>query len=253
MKMPLPSLLLPCLLLPLCCRAQPAADSIYTRLDTMPLFAGCPLAGMTPESAKTCSDQQLVAFISEHLLYPEAARQNGTEGIVYVSFVVSAQGMVTEPRLFNDIGDGCGDAALEVLRTMPPWQPGMKDGRPAGARLNLPIQFRLKDAGNDRAGELLLAWGAANKPEVSARELKSCLGNPLLVRAPDGTALPLDELVFHYVSARGKRLTAVSRDAVSARQAALVKKARKGGTLTIAATVQENGRFVNVSRSFKIL
>ena len=242
-KLLLPTL---CLLYALCCRAQATADSICTRLDTMPLFAGCPLEGQSWASAKTCSDQRLIEFISGQLQYPEAARQNGTEGIVYVSFVVTAGGKVTEARLFNDIGDGCGEAALEVLRRMPDWLPGLKNGAPTSVRLNLPVQFRLQDAENDRASQLLLIWGTVNKSEVSAKELKACLGSPLLVRAPDGASLPLVELAFYYESARGKRLAAMSRGSISPRQAALIKKAKKGGTLSITATVQEYGKFLNI-------
>ncbi|MEY3368831.1 MAG: hypothetical protein RI973_1986 [Bacteroidota bacterium] len=247
-------LLLPplCILYALGCRAQASADSVYTRLDTMPLFAGCPLEGQSLTSAKTCSDQQLIEFISRQLQYPEAARQKGTEGIVYVSFVVTAGGKVAQARLFNDIGDGCGEAALEVLHRMPDWQPGLMNGAPANVRLNLPIQFRLQDAENERASQLLLLWGTVNKSEVSTEELKACLGSPLLVRAPDGASLPLVELAFYYESARGKRQAAMSRGSISPRQAALVRKARKGGTLSVTATVQEHGKFLNISRSFKI-
>jgi TonB family protein len=240
------------LLLALGCCAQTAADGNHAQLDTVPLFEGCPLLGQSWEAAKTCSDQRLIEFISTQLKYPEAARQNGTEGIVYVSFVVTADGKIREPRLFNDIGDGCGEAALAVVRSMPDWSPGRKNGDPVNARLNLPIQFRLQDKENDRASQLLLTWGMLSKSEASTRELKACLDSPLLVRDPDGTPLPLVELAFFYESAKGKRMTALSRGSISSKQAALVKKARKGGKLFITATVQEHGRFLNISRSFNI-
>lgn len=61
----------------------------------------------------------LYGFISSRLVYPAEAKANGIEGKVYLQFVVEKDGSLSCFRLIRDIGGGCGQAALEVLKQMP--------------------------------------------------------------------------------------------------------------------------------------
>lgn len=83
-------------------------------------------------------------FISENLKYPRLAVENGTKGVVYVTFVVELDGSITEIKLLDGIGDGCEQEAMRVVAMMPKWKPGMTDGKPVRVQCNLPVRFRLK-------------------------------------------------------------------------------------------------------------
>ena len=76
--------------------AQYPADTVFTKVDTMPFFYGCAIDVSDAQAHRLCSDQALMQFISTYLAYPHQARQMGLEGTVYVSFVVDESGLVTQ-------------------------------------------------------------------------------------------------------------------------------------------------------------
>ena len=63
------------------------------------------------------------------------------EGTVYLKFIVETDGSITNIEMVRDIGAGCGDAAIQVVKAMPKWLPGMQDGKIVRVQYNLPIRF----------------------------------------------------------------------------------------------------------------
>lgn len=82
-------------------------------------------------------------FIKKNFEYPRKARNNGVEGQVLISFVVDKTGEVTDIRVIRDIGWGCGQEAVRLLRIMPRWTPGMSDDNPVKVRYSMPLNFYL--------------------------------------------------------------------------------------------------------------
>lgn len=85
----------------------------------------------------------MYAFIEKNLVYPEAAKAAGIAGKVYVSFIVEKDGSITNVKILRDIGYGCGDEALRVVKMMPKWIPGKQRGNPVRVQYNLPVVFKL--------------------------------------------------------------------------------------------------------------
>lgn len=85
----------------------------------------------------------LLKFISKHLRYPGRAVDEGLEGVVIVSFVVSPTGEVTQITVLKDLGGGTGEEAVRVISKMPRWKPGLQNHRHVPVRLTLPIRFKL--------------------------------------------------------------------------------------------------------------
>jgi TonB family protein len=104
----------------------------------------------TDDSIRRCAEIQLLALLSQNIRYPEPARLNNTEGTVVVSFVVEPTGRMTNYKLLKDIGDGCGDEALRVLKALDTiglrWQPAQREGKPVRMRQSLPLRFKLQEA-----------------------------------------------------------------------------------------------------------
>ena len=92
--------------------------------DQMPYFHGCEDLKDGSEEKKSCSNEALVAFLAQNVQYPTTAKLEGTEGTVYVSFVINEEGKVVDSKILKDIGSGCGEAALSVVSKMPDWEPG---------------------------------------------------------------------------------------------------------------------------------
>lgn len=85
----------------------------------------------------------MFGFISKHIDYPDMAKNNGIEGTVYVSFVVEKDGSITNVQVRRDIGGGCGEEAVRVVKMMPNWLPGKQRGVPVRVQFNLPIKYKL--------------------------------------------------------------------------------------------------------------
>jgi protein TonB len=97
-------------------------------------------------------DQQAVPFggwegFKKHLLknlkYPNAARRMEIEGRVFVSFVVSSSGKITQVKVLKGIGFGCDEEAVKVVSSLPEWCPAQRAGQAVSVRMVLPIIFRI--------------------------------------------------------------------------------------------------------------
>jgi TonB family protein len=57
-------------------------------------------------------------FVSEQLVYPAQALENGIQGTVYLSYVVDDFGDVIEAKILKGIGYGCDEEALRIVRLL---------------------------------------------------------------------------------------------------------------------------------------
>ena len=89
--------------------------------------------------------EALYKFLRDNVQYPRLALENGIEGRVYVTFVVEEDGSITNPRLLRDIGGGCGQEAIRVVKMMPKWKPGKQQGKVVRVQFNLPVNFVLPE------------------------------------------------------------------------------------------------------------
>jgi len=85
----------------------------------------------------------LYAFIQRNLRYPKKALNDKIEGTVYVTFSVEKDGSIGAIKILRDIGGGCGEEAVRIVKMMPKWIPGKQRGIPVRTQFNLPIKFKL--------------------------------------------------------------------------------------------------------------
>lgn len=77
------------------------------------------------------------SFIRKHLRIPEGARG----GKIYMSFVVDAEGNVTQAKVKKGV-DPLMDAEVKrVISIMPKWNPAIKEGQPIAVRMILPVNI----------------------------------------------------------------------------------------------------------------
>jgi periplasmic protein TonB len=86
----------------------------------------------------------LIKYLSENLNYPKEAQKKGIEGKVYIQFVVSDKGEITNIKVKKGVNPLLDEEAVRVVKSMPRWNPGTFNGKPVNSVFSLPITFRLR-------------------------------------------------------------------------------------------------------------
>ena len=108
---------------------KPRAE-IFTVVEEQPSFPG--------------GDEARIKYLQENLKYPEEAKEIGTQGRVFLTFVIETDGSITDVKILRGIGSGCDEEAIRVVKTMPKWIPGKQRGNPVRVQFNLPVRFVLQ-------------------------------------------------------------------------------------------------------------
>ena len=88
--------------------------------------------------------EALYKYLAENIKYPVLAKEKGTQGRVYVTFVVEKDGSVTDAKVLRGVSEEVDAEALRVINAMPKWKPGMQQGVPVRVQYNIPIVFKLQ-------------------------------------------------------------------------------------------------------------
>lgn len=88
----------------------------------------------------------LRTYLSENMRYPQRAMETGTEGKVYVRFIVGLEGQISDVVVQRSVPDcpECDAEAIRLVEAMPHWKPGKNQGKPVKSYYNLPITFKLQ-------------------------------------------------------------------------------------------------------------
>ncbi len=107
------------------------SNTVYDIVEKMPEYPG--------------GDEKMLEYLSTNITYPKEAKENGTQGRVYIQFIVEKDGNITHAKVLRGIGDGCDEESLRVVKEMPKWTPGEQRGKFVRVKFNLPIIFKLKE------------------------------------------------------------------------------------------------------------
>ena len=103
-------------------------DSVFINPDVRPQFVGGQAA--------------LAAYLAKNLRYPAEALRAKVSGKVYVRFVLSAAGRVTDASVVRGPGKGLNEEALRLVWLMPAWQPAYQQGQAVRVGCSIPIEFQ---------------------------------------------------------------------------------------------------------------
>ncbi len=103
---------------------------VFFIVEDMPEFPGGEMA--------------LRTFIANAIKYPVIAQENGIQGKVYVTFVVSKDGTVTNATIARGVDPSLDKEALRVVMSLPKWKPGKQRGKPVNVSYTVPINFVLQ-------------------------------------------------------------------------------------------------------------
>lgn len=87
--------------------------------------------------------------VYENIQYPMQALRMGVMGRVSVSFVVNEDGTTGDYKIEKDIGAGCGEELLRVLKLLNrAWLPGELNGKKISDKVVVVGEFKLLDNGD---------------------------------------------------------------------------------------------------------
>lgn len=87
--------------------------------------------------------EAMMKFLQKKMRYPKIAVQNREEGTVFVSFIISSTGEVTNIEVVRGISKSCDQEAIRVVSMMSKWKPGLQNKMPVAVKMVLPIKFKL--------------------------------------------------------------------------------------------------------------
>ena len=85
----------------------------------------------------------LVKYLSENIKYPKDAVKQKIQGRVLVTFVVDTDGSIQDVKVAKAVYPSIDKESVRVVKKMPKWTPGKKDGCPVRVQYTLPIAFHL--------------------------------------------------------------------------------------------------------------
>ena len=132
------------------------APEPFDIVDQMPRFPG--------------GDAAFNQYMAQHVRYPEVATENGVEGTVTVQFIVEADGRITHVQAVDSPSDEADakvyaygpsdkqpseaeddeghralrEAAEELFRGMPPFEPGRQSGKPVRVQMTKKVSYALR-------------------------------------------------------------------------------------------------------------
>ena len=85
--------------------------------------------------------QNMRTWLSNNLVYPAPALQNGVEGTVKVRFTVLKDGTISNVSVAQGVETHLDAEAVRLVKSMPKWTPGAINGNPVNVTYVLPIKF----------------------------------------------------------------------------------------------------------------
>lgn len=102
----------------------------YETLDEKPSFPG----GMSAFSQ----------WVRNNMHYPEEAYNNGIQGRVIIQFVIDQYGTITNIKVKRSVDPSLDKEAIRVVKAMPKWIPGKKNGKNVRTNFTMPLNFSMQ-------------------------------------------------------------------------------------------------------------
>ena len=99
-------------------------------VETMPTFPG--------------GNEALMKYLSDNVKVPLYAEENGIQGKVVVSYVIDFDGSVIDVQVVQSVHPVLDEEAVRVVKNMPKWTAGTRNGMAVRTKYSIPINFRFQ-------------------------------------------------------------------------------------------------------------
>ena len=119
-------------------------NDVFRVVEEIRRFPGCEHLSSSKEK-EDCAKKQMMNYIYHHLTFPLDAILKHTAGQVVIQFIIEKDSSIKNIEVTRDIGNGCGQAAVDVVESMnnmtKKWRPGYQKGKPVRVLYTLPVKF----------------------------------------------------------------------------------------------------------------
>ncbi len=116
-------------------------DVPFAVIEDVPIFPGC--ERVKKSERRNCFQERMNKHIRKNFRYPEIAQEMGIQGRVYVNFIISKDGSITNIRMRGP-DKNLEAEAQRIISKLPKMTPGKQRGRPVRVPFSIPITFRLQ-------------------------------------------------------------------------------------------------------------
>ena len=116
-------------------------DVPFAVIEDVPIFPGC--EGVAKSERRNCFQEKMNKHIVRNFRYPEIAQEMGIQGRVYVNFIISKDGSITNIRMRGP-DKNLEKEAERIISKLPQMTPGKQRGRAVRVPFSIPITFRLQ-------------------------------------------------------------------------------------------------------------
>lgn len=86
---------------------------------------------------------EIFRFLSRTARYPQSCMEEGIQGKVYLSFIIEADGTVTNVNIVKGVHSELDQEAYTVIRYLPKFNPATFKGVPVRSKASMPVMFKL--------------------------------------------------------------------------------------------------------------
>jgi protein TonB len=116
-------------------------DVPFAVIEDVPIFPGC--ERVAKSERRNCFQDQMNKHIRKNFRYPDIAQEMGIQGRVYVNFIISKDGSITNIRMRGP-DKNLENEAARIIGRLPTMTPGKQRGRAVRVPFSIPITFRLQ-------------------------------------------------------------------------------------------------------------
>lgn len=84
-------------------------------------------------------------YIGHEYVYPQADKRLGTEGRIFLRFVIDKNGKVTDVKVLKGINERMDAEAIRIMKICKDWIPGRVGDKNVAIRFNLPLRLNAND------------------------------------------------------------------------------------------------------------
>lgn len=88
-------------------------------------------------------NKALKQFINDNIMYPEKAQEDKIEGRVIVEFRIKKDGSIEDIKVLKGVREDLDKEAVRIIKKMPKWTPGQREGKIVEIHITLPVIFKL--------------------------------------------------------------------------------------------------------------
>ncbi len=112
-------------------KEEERSQEVCTIPEQMPVFPG--------------GEHALLAYVAQHLKYPEQAIRDRVQGVVQLRFVVLENGRIGDVQIIKSLEPHCDAEAKRVVKSLPRFIPGKQGGKAVRVWYTIPIRFMIPE------------------------------------------------------------------------------------------------------------